>query len=264
MKVKFIEPAHKFPIDDSVGLPLWLLYLTSSLRARLSDLLIEASSLRLKQVLRQKIVLAEEVDVADVVATTSITSNFDPAMEILKAAKERSATTVIGGIFASLNPHWVMKEYPFVDYLVRGDGELIFANLMQCIKENKQPRDVKGLSWRLNGQVIHNEDADIVDPDCLPDPAYDIVDMGLYREMGPGSIYTMRGCCWSCKFCSLSEFRKHQVAYTGVKNAIRQLQMSKLQGFSRVRIEDETATLNRSRALDLFRSIADAGLGMEL
>lgn len=262
--IVLIEPSHRFPVGTQmVGFPLGLLYLISYLREHVKDISVEMISFRMKDVLKEKYSIEEVVGNFDIVGATSITSNFDSAIEVIEAAKRGGSITVIGGIFPSYNADWIMRNFTCVDYLIRGDGEISFANLTNCIIEKELPFNVKGLSWRHNGEIIHNQEEDFIDLNSIPMPAFDMLNIEQYRKLAPASIYSIRGCSWSCKFCSLSPFRKNHALYLGIDEVLTELKIFKQWGFSKVRIEDETATLNRSRSVEMFRRIADANLGLE-
>lgn len=264
ISIKLIEPSHKYPVGvQSIGIPLGLLYLISYLQKTVNDVSVELVSLRMKDVLRESYSLEKEIGNADIVATTSITSNFDTAIEVLEMAKKNGSITVIGGIFPTYNADWIMKKFTCVDYLIRGDGEISFAGLVQVIKERKKPFDVAGLSWRHDGNILHNRDADLANLHEIPSPAYDMLNMEQYQKIAPGSIYSIRGCSWSCRFCSLSPFRKNHALFLELDKVIDELRILRNYGFTKIRIEDETATLNRARSVEMFKRIANANLGLE-
>ena len=50
----------------------------------------------------------------------------------------------------------LMQENKLIDYIVSGEGERTFKELLDCIVQNREPAQVKGLVWRSNGQVIYN------------------------------------------------------------------------------------------------------------
>ena len=157
-----------------------------------------------------------------------------------------------------------MSNFPSVDFLIRGDGEIPFAQLVQSIQNGQSFEGIKGLSWRQNGQIFHNENAELFDVNIIPTPAYDALNnMDDYRKISPGSIYSIRGCSFSCKFCSLSPFRENHALFLGIDEVIKELIILKQYGFKRIRIEDETATLNRKRSIQMFEQIANENLGLE-
>ena len=61
--------------------------------------------------------------------------------------------TVVGGRHATLNPEKCLQEFPNVDIVVRGDGEEAMEEICRKIPLEK----INGISFRRNGEIIHNE-----------------------------------------------------------------------------------------------------------
>src|SRR5712691_2749106 len=58
-----------------------------------------------------------------------------------------------GGVFASLNAALVKLQCPEVDFVCRGDGDLLFLDLLDRFED---PAGVAGLTWAKDGQVVQN------------------------------------------------------------------------------------------------------------
>lgn len=111
---------------------------------------------------------------------------------------------------------------------------------------------------------MHTPDQPLIeDLDTIPMPAYDLVDMGQYAEFGSASIYSARGCPLTCKFCTLNEMWKFKHRTRSIDNIVEELAMLKGFGFDRVHFKDETVTLNKKRAKELFKAIEDADLDLK-
>ncbi|MBD3196482.1 MAG: hypothetical protein GF317_15590, partial [Candidatus Lokiarchaeota archaeon] len=104
---------------------------------------------------------------------SKIISNFNPnyvgisccytfqishAIKIARLAKEFDTTTVLGGWHPTLAPNETIN-YPSVDIIVHGEGELTFRALIK----KQSPFGVKGLSYKQNGAVINNEKRELMD-----------------------------------------------------------------------------------------------------
>ena len=110
-------------------------------------------------------------------------------------------------------------DNPHVDIIVRGEGELTFADMLDALDLANSPdlealRDVPGLTYRTATGVARTADREqIPDVNTLPSPFL----MGLYEEFGSvraaAVIETNRGCPYGCTFCdwgsaTLSRIRK--------------------------------------------------------
>jgi ribosomal peptide maturation radical SAM protein 1 len=114
------------------------------------------------------------------------------------------------------------RNYPFVDYVVRGEGEVAFPALLRALAGDGAFADVPGLCWR-DGDVARGND---IQPHPLPPGRIPVPDFDDWFEQVAGSpvraylepkivLETARGCWWGqahqCTFCglngSLMEFR---------------------------------------------------------
>ena len=75
----------------------------------------------------------------DVVGVTSITPSIYAAEEVLKIAQEvvPDALRMLGGIHATFMYRQVLTEAPWIDVIVRGEGEEILVALMQAVQQGR-------------------------------------------------------------------------------------------------------------------------------
>jgi len=120
----------------------------------------------------------------------------------------REVCTVVGGYKATQEVEYLFERCPNVDMVVRGEGEEIIRQIVTGVPY----KDIRGLSYRENGQVVHNEIHPLPDITRLPFP-----DRSLrkhdYRAIVHGvrvshhtfdAVLTTRGCPFKCKFCTFS------------------------------------------------------------
>jgi len=116
--------------------------------------------------------------------------------------------TVVGGYKATLEVEDIFERCPNVDMVVRGEGEDIIKQIV-----TKMPsKDILGLSYRQNGQVVHNEIHPLADVATIPYPdrslrrhGYYVMQHGVRLTKGTfDTILTSRGCPFNCKFCTFS------------------------------------------------------------
>jgi radical SAM superfamily enzyme YgiQ (UPF0313 family) len=149
-------------------------------------------------------------------------------LQVSKKVKEKypNLPIVWGGSHASLLPEQTVK-HPLVDIIVRGPGEVTIVALAKALKNKKSLSNIKGITYKENGNIINNPDADYVDINEFPMLDYDAFEMEKYitkiapnkltyddlstRIIGYGSS---RGCFHRCGFCAISSFYgRHWLSY---------------------------------------------------
>ncbi len=119
--------------------------------------------------------------------------------------KYSSAVIVLGGPgFNYYALDWL--DFLNVDYGIRGEGEESFPYLLQCLQEEKDFDHVPGLVYRKGEQLQSNPQQPVKDLNSAALPAYDLFNLDEYiaRKITP-SIFTKRGCGFSCTYCPYSE-----------------------------------------------------------
>jgi len=127
---------------------------------------------------------------------------------LCKALKQRHPHLKIiwGGYFPT--QHWdVCLRAPYVDYVVRGHGELVFKELLDCLSNRKNPDTIAGLALKTPDPST-NPLAAIPDPDKMPEFPYHRVPMKNYVRptfMGSRTLphHSSYGCPFLCNFCAV-------------------------------------------------------------
>ncbi len=176
------------------------------------------------------------------------TVKYVPALKIAELAKQvdPEIKVVFGGCHPTVLTESVLANQT-VDFVVRGEGELTLAQLVDSLQDNISFKDIEGLSYKLDGQIIHNP-ARQLQPDLnqLPFPArrllrnaseYDAEDMGL--------LMGSRGCPFQCTYCASKNMWGRRVRYRSVQNIIDEIRQVKEQfGTTQFSFEDDSFTAN--------------------
>ena len=114
---------------------------------------------------------------------------------------------ILGGPQATFTDIDTLREFPFIDVIVRGEGEITIVELMRKLEDKGKLEDVDGITYRENGKIIRNKDREpIKDLDSLPLPAYHLIEEHLPSSKEHDRLIRIivgRGCRYRCKFCSL-------------------------------------------------------------
>lgn len=118
----------------------------------------------------------------------------------------------------------VMDKNPQIDFIIRGEGEYTLEELLL----QKPLSEIKGLVYRLDEDVIINEDRPFIDNlDELPFPARDLVDNKIFKRPDNGKIQTIikvsRGCPYHCFFCLATPVSGSKVRMRTPKNIVDEI-----------------------------------------
>lgn len=205
----------------------------------------------------------------DLVLATAITPMIYKSQETLKLVKQicPQAKAIMGGVHPTYMYEEVLAEAPWVDYIIRGEGEEITINLVRAIANGTDERDrheILGIAFLENGQVVATPaHPPIADLNTL-NPDWSLLDWSTY-------IYTplnvrvavpnySRGCPFRCRFCSQWKFwRKYRSrSPKQFVDEIEQLVNEYQVGF--FILADEEPTINKSRFIALCHELIDRNL----
>ncbi|MBY9004297.1 MAG: B12-binding domain-containing radical SAM protein, partial [Candidatus Lokiarchaeota archaeon] len=146
---------------------------------------------------------------SDIAAITSLTAQINHALVVAKMAKEEGCITILGGYHPTLDPNQVISHKQ-VDYVVRGEGEHTFKELIDYLDSEKNERNLEkidGLSYKdIDGNVIHNVERTLEkNLDVFPLPRRELLGNRKYAALGALTqpVGTSRGCSFNCKFCCI-------------------------------------------------------------
>lgn len=270
MRIVFIHPNYHSGGAEIAGNwpPAWVAYLAGSLkRAGFQDIhFLDAMTYHLgPEVLRAKLAELQP----DIVGVTSITPSIYEAEEVLRIAQEvvPGALRVLGGVHATFMFRQVLSEAPWVDVIVRGEGEEIMVALAEAVRDGRWPADrnkIKGLAFTAGEEIVATQAASTVkDLDGI-DPDWSILDWDSYIYIPLGvkvAIPNMaRGCPFTCSFCSQWKFwRDYRVRDPKkVADEIERLVTDHGVGF--FILADEEPTINKKKFVEFCQELIDRGL----
>jgi anaerobic magnesium-protoporphyrin IX monomethyl ester cyclase len=125
-----------------------------------------------------------------------------------------NAHITLGGHPATFTFKEILTEYKAVDSVVRGEGEFTLLELAQKIRGDADWRDIRGVAYRADGEVVLNEPRPLIaDLNSLPWPARDVMAArpSAFEHL---AVVASRGCHGRCSFCSIAAF------YRGFKGPV--------------------------------------------
>ncbi len=266
MRILLISPPTDSAIKRVVGTtgpPLSLAYLASMVREEHEVAIIDsiAEDLSFNDVRNR--IKKFNPDVVGITATTSMIPDAYKVSEIAKEINE-NVKVVIGGPHVTFLPDKTMEECKYIDFVVRGEGELTFKELIDAIEKNGDFEGIRGLSFRKNGKVINNPPRELIKKvDEIPLPSYDLLPMEKYKADGVkfATVVTSRGCPFNCIFCSSSlQFGKRWRGHSP-ERVIEELSILRNEyGRKSIEFLDDTFTLVKPRAIDISKRIVKESL----
>lgn len=197
----------------------------------------------------------------DVVGITTDTTRYPEALKISRLARKSGCFVVMGGPHS----HFLFEEIlqtGFVDCIVRGEGEVVFFNLLEHLKSRSGLERVKGISFINDGTVMSTPPEEgIKDLDRLPLPARHMINMEDYHITKLGErpitpIVTSRGCPSNCSFCSSSRFFGTKWRRRSVESIIDEIeQVYYKYHFRAIAFVDDNFTTEPQRVMELAEEV---------
>ncbi len=223
-RIHYIEPYAYAVADKSneARVSLGLLYIAAQLKKTLGiDIKIIDSPLDRLTLDDLEMIVREQKP--DFVGFSVLTFNLLNCIEVSRIIKKCSPTTKIcyGGWHPTLYPEETLK-LDWVDYIVIGEGEITFTDLIS----NKKLDKINGLGFKINKKIVINPPRDIIrNLDEIPFPAYNLIDINRYSNLLASSnvvmtIMTSRGCPHQCIFCDL---RKTPIRFRSPANIMEEI-----------------------------------------
>lgn len=198
---------------------------------------------------------------AKIIGISCLTENRYSAFETLKRIKKLDSKiiTIIGGLHATFSDRLILENYPFIDIVVRGEGEITLDELVKKIKSKKPFEKIEGISFRKKGKVIVNPPrAFMKDIENLPFPAYDLFPMKRYTLPPDVKEYvhqttlitTSRGCPMGCKFCETTHAWGRNIRSTSAEKLFEMVKyVHEKFGIDYIRFADDLFTLKREKVM---------------
>jgi len=214
----------------------------------------------------------EDVCTADVVGISTTTSTAPAAYRLGSLVKRRNpkAIVVIGGVHVTFLPEEpfsaeTAKRFgaplPICDYVVRGEAEDTFLDLLRDLENGRRPDAVLGVSLRSGPGARIDWKLTLQDLDKLPLP--DLGSIVGRNRMHIAPVATSRGCPFDCNFCSVIEMFGQRMRYRTIdpdhpNGVIAELKARKAEGLKGVFFYDDNFCANIRRTKELLENMIRA------
>ncbi|KCZ71912.1 Fe-S oxidoreductase [Candidatus Methanoperedens nitroreducens] len=254
-----------------LGPPIGLLYIASYARhygylSRTKSVLevFDAFTLHMKHERFVKNIVMKKPDVLGVSVTSRMFPVTMASLEKIHAALPETRI-VLGGIHPTFMAENIVKTFPFVDCVIKGEAERSFSELLISYSDNDQDiSHIRGITALRDDKIIDSEPDTIMDIDEIPFPARDLVEDISYGYTWNGldltfgkftSIVTGRGCPFACNFCTNWRFSNRQLRIRSVENVVSELELLKTQGYGSCVILDDIFTADKERVKKICEEI---------
>lgn len=263
MRVLFI--CTPYPLEEFPMPPLSLSYLAAVLQRE--GIEVQILDLLISQHTSAKIRRKLEEYQPRVVGVPCSTMNYPAAINILKVCKgfDPDVVTVIGGPHVSFTATETLEQAPWVDIVVRGEGEETLVEMVRVLETGASLQQVRGIAFRQDGAVVMTEPRPpIEDLDSLPLPARHLLPLSGYRALGaPCSVISSRGCPFGCIFCSAPRMFGRRVRFRDPRLVVDEMEMIHRQfGFDRINIVDDTFTVNHRHVREICNELMRRSLNI--
>jgi len=201
---------------------------------------------------------------ADLIAFSTYIWNRDYVLKLADNLKKvlPGLLIVLGGPEVSFDPVETMKGNPFIDIIVRGEGERTFRELLDKLSVLYNDRDINLQLGEIDGIIYQNQEASIVenrerelicDLDTIPRP-YSRYEL---KKLKNKIIYyeSSRGCPYNCSYCLSSTIKgvrsfsleriKEDLSFY-IDNKVKQL-----------KFVDRTFNYDQKRTLEIVRFLVE-------
>ncbi|MEM2958195.1 MAG: radical SAM protein [Candidatus Jordarchaeaceae archaeon] len=255
MKVLLIN--IPYPFNEGPTPPLGLCYLAAVLEregfeVQILDLLVSRFSLK-------KIADKMREYKPEIVGAGPITISYPNALRALEVCKKFGATTVMGGCHVTFYDREALREAPYLDIVVRGEGEYTLLDIVR----GRDLKDIDGITYREDGEIIQNPPRKFIENlDELPFPAKHLLPLSKYRAYKTGcAMMTGRGCPYSCTFCVGGKMVGKKPRFRDIKLCIDELEEIVFDyGFDLVNVVDDLLTINHKRVFAFCDEIISRGI----
>ena len=192
----------------------------------------------------------------DIIGFSILNANRLAGLEISRIAKKINPDVkiVFGGVAATFLWKHFLTHFPEVDFVVIGEGEYSFLNLVRLIEKNnyKKLKNIKGIAFRKKNRAIKTATPELIsDLDQLPIPA---------KYFTYQHVTSSRGCPGRCTFCASPKLWRHRIRFRSAEHFVTELEILNEKGVNFFFFSDDAFTIDKKRVIAICKQILTRGL----
>lgn len=202
----------------------------------------------------------------DLVGLSCMSFQYGTAVALARIIKRVDASfrTALGGYHPTLLYEEIGEgpEGKTIDFIVRGEGEATFRELVEALGAGSDMEEIPGLSYKQNGRFHHNRPRQLLDLSAIRPPDRAARLLRRFSVFGRKSdvIETSRGCTFQCKFCSIGHMYGRTFRTYAIPRVMEDVRDAQRYGAQALFIVDDNITLDVAR----LEAICDAIVGNRL
>ncbi|HAA81440.1 MAG: Radical SAM domain protein [Caldanaerobacter subterraneus] len=190
----------------------------------------------------------------DVVGISCYIWNIEIALNLAENIKKilPKVILVLGGPEASYDVDNLLSK-GFIDYIVLGEGEIAFKELLEALEGKRDIKEVAGISYKVDGQIVIQPQKDYVNLNEVPisyEEEEDLSNKLVYYE-------TSRGCPFKCAYCLSSIDNK--LRYESLEKVEGDLKWFVDKNVKILKLIDRSFNSNRKRAREILNIMKKIG-----
>lgn len=205
----------------------------------------------------------------ELVGITTHSPKHNQMVKTIDLLKGKEIKLALGGPHSTIVPEDIMKENPAVDFIVYGEGEYTFLELVNALEREGSLNDIRGLIYREDGRIKTNPPRPLIENlDELPFPARHLLpDLKLYKSafrykrLPMTTMITSRGCPYNCLFCLRFFGRKYR-GHSARRVVDEMTMLQEKYGIREIHIWDDVFMLDAKRTDEVCELIKKEKLDM--
>lgn len=210
-------------------------------------------------------------DEFDVIGFSTYIWNVEETLKIASSIREVCPNVIIffGGPEVSYDSVDFLQNHDFVDYVISGEGEECFRQMIQKMVERKSPAGIPGLIYRDLSGIVSSPLQIVSNLNIIPSPyqadferarmAYPSEDplFILKKEYEHKIVYyeSSRGCPYGCRFCLSSTIQS--MRFFDPERVKRDLGILLSIGVSQIKFIDRSFNAHKAFATEILRYIME-------
>jgi magnesium-protoporphyrin IX monomethyl ester (oxidative) cyclase len=207
---------------------------------------------------------------------------IERCLEIIQILRQfdKDIKIVAGGIHATMHYQKLLENCEALDYIVVGEGEQQFVDLLSFLKKKNHKPFENGIAYRQNGNVVISPRTSYIpNIDELGMVDYNLINLENYFPADaanwystknvppsvPVPILSSRACPYTCNFCSIDKVMGKKFRPKSANSVFSEIKYLHYErGINYFQIYDDNFTLVKSRAMAILTMIINDGMKIAL